>query len=617
MFNLKIILFLLLNTIIYANILNVDDKTKFYDLLPSSQIYIDKTKSLTIDDIKNKNITFKDNDKKLLGFGYSPDFSVWIKFTLKNNTNKTINKILEYDNSLTTNIKIFDITSKQIVQDGLFYINEDRKTINPIYKIKLTPNESKIFYIKVSSHITTLIIKLNLWDIDNFYKKELKHQFILALFFGAMLVLAIYNLFIYFFTKDISYLYYVLYILGIIAHHSIYVGVANIYVLNQIQINIIIEFASLLVAFPVLVFGLFTKSFLQVTQYPTYNKILNIFLFIIPTSIIIFIVSDDFDKYRNLISLSFAIYLMILTVYSALRKNRQAYFILFGWCILFVAYIFMYLSREGIFNIYIHYPYLIETVFVLEAIIFSIALSDRIKQLQKDKEEVNKKLILQQQNEKERLEIKVLEKTNDLKTALDEKGLLLKELNHRVKNNMQTIVSLIKLQNDKIEDKKIQDIFITIQNRINAMSHLHELLYQQDNIEYVNAYEYFDILIEELKDSYNKSINIKFNIHAELKMEQAIYCGLILNELVSNSFKYAFPNNAGTININLDKNNGTFILYITDDGIGYNSNLNNHSLGLTIVDTLTKEQLGGNIEVESLNGVKVKITWSNSNNDKN
>jgi len=274
---MKMILLAVFSTFIYANSLSVDHNVGFYDLLPHTEIYIDKSKKLTIKDIEKKNQEFKENDKKLLGFGYSPDFNVWVKFTLQNNTNKEVHKIIEYDNALTTNITFYNINSNIVKQEGLFHISTNRKTLTPNFKIELKPYESKTYYIKASSYVTTLIIKLNIWSIDKFYEKEIQHQLILALFFGAMSILAIYNLFIYFFTKDVSYLYYVLYIFGTIFHHSIYTGIANIYILSQNFSIYIIEYASVLIAFPIFALGLFTKSFLQIQNYSLQNKILNLF----------------------------------------------------------------------------------------------------------------------------------------------------------------------------------------------------------------------------------------------------------------------------------------------------------------------------------------------------
>ena len=216
----------------------------------------------------------------------------------------------------------------------------------------------------------------------------------------------------------------------------------------------------------------------------------------------------------------FLIFLMIITLYAVIKKNQQAYFILFGWFIFLSSGLLMYLSSAGIFNITKYFPYLIETSFVMEAIIFSIALANRITSLQKERNEANQKLILQKENETKRLTNEVNLRTQDLKNALDEKELLLKELNHRVKNNMQTIVSLIRLQSDEVEDEKLRDILLTIQNRISAMGHLHELLYRQDNIEYIDVYEYFELLIEEVRDSYDSYIDIHLEIKTKIQLEK-------------------------------------------------------------------------------------------------
>ena len=267
---------LLCTSILYSKVLTINDDVKLYDILLSSQIYIDKTRKLTIEEIIKKSKEFEDNDKKLLGYGYSPSFDVWIKFTLKNESNQTIYKLLEYANSMTTDIVFYDITNNTRTEEGLFYTSSTRSSINPTFKIMITPYRTKTYYIKASSYITTLIIKLNLYKNEDFYADELKHQAVLFLFFGAMLVLAIYNLFIYFFTKDISYLWYVLYVIGISIHHTLYVGIANLYIVDNSAMNIIVRFASLFIAIPIFFLALFLKSFLPNInihhQRPYFNK---------------------------------------------------------------------------------------------------------------------------------------------------------------------------------------------------------------------------------------------------------------------------------------------------------------------------------------------------------
>lgn len=601
----------LLMTLSHAQSIDISQEIDYAELLPHSKIYIDHTRVLTINDILEGKVLFKENKEKLLGYGFSPNFDVWIEFTLTNTSEKGIHKIIEYNNPITTYLKFFDPDKKYEAQeDGLFTINKDRKSINPTFNIQINPHETKTYYLKASSYITTLIIKLNIWDAQSFYEKEIRYQFILALFFGAMSILGFYNLFIFFFTKDISYLFYFLYIFGVITHHLIYIGIGSIYLLNQAWIIHSIAYASLISSFPIFALALFTKSFLQVKQYPILNKILNIFMILLPLSVYVFIMTDAFNKYRNILGVILLGYLLFITIYATCKKNRQAYFILLGWCAIFLAILFMLLSSTGVFNIYQYFPYFIETSLVLEAIIFSIALADRIKQLQRDRELADQKLINQQANEKDRLTAQVEEKTNNLKVALDEKEILLKELNHRVKNNMQMIVSLIRLQNDDIEDKKLKNVLTTIQNRISTMKHLHELLYKQNQISYINTFDYFDLLLDDIKESYcDGDVAIEVKIEAQLKIEEAIYCGIILNELVTNSFKYAFVDKQGLIFIHLTKSDRTYSLSVRDNGIGYNTKESFDSLGLILVNTLAKNQLKGNITIDSTNGVSVIINW--------
>ena len=591
-----------------ASTIEIKDKED-YEILSKSQIYIDKTNNLTLKEIQNKDSSFKANKEKLLGYGYSPDFTLWVKFTLTNTTYTTINNVLEYENPLTTHITFFDLKNSSKQKEGLFHINPNRKTLNPIFKIKLLPNESKTFYIKASSKTTTLIVKLKLWDTENFYEKELKYQFILALFFGAMFILGIYNLFIYFYTKDISYFYYVLYIFGIILHQLVYVGVASTYLLNKTLMIFVIQYASLLVTFPAISLALFTQYFLKINKYPKLNKLFNFSILLVFAVALLYSTIELPQIFRNLLPALLLVLLLATTIYETLKKNHQAYFILLGWFIFLSSGLFMYLSSSGIFNIGLYIKYFVESSLVSEAIIFSIALAYRIKQLQYEKDIANEQLLLQQKNETIVLEKEVKRKTDNLTVALDEKEILLKELNHRVKNNMQTMVSLLRLQIDETEDYKCQEQLLTIQHRINAMSHLHELLYQQDNLEYINANEYISILAYELSDSYNKNIDILLDISINMKTEEAIYCGLIINELVTNSFKYAFTKDQGTISIELFKKDSRNVLIVNDDGVGFDQTQSFSSLGLVLVETLVTKKLNGELNIKSNNGVEAKIIW--------
>lgn len=594
---------LFFTNILYAKIITIDEKTEQLEILSSSQIYIDKTRKLTIDDIVLKDVKFEDNDKEHLSYGYSPDFNVWVKFTVKNVSNRPVQKLLEYGNPLTSHLNLYDIYTAKEQKDGIFQINTNRKSVNPIFLINIEPNQTKVFYLKASSTITTLIIKLKIWEQTFFYNNELKHQAILFLFFGAMFVLAIYNLFIYFFSKDISYLYYVLYIFGVIIHHLFYIGIFYIYIDNKELAPSILAYSAYIVAFPIVLLALFLRSFLRIYEHKTLNKILLSLIVFVIFSIVLS--TELLIQYRNLTSMLLLVFLIGLTIYFTYKRNRQAYFILLGWIVIFIAIVLMYLSSIGLFDVYKYFSYVTEIAFITEAIIFAIALSDKINTLKTN-------LIVQKRTENERLELQVQEKTKDLKLSLEEKTLLLQELNHRVKNNMQMIVSMIRLQTNDIEDQKVQSLFITTQNRLNAMSELHELLYQKEDISYINAYEYFTTLIDGLQETYLQNIKINYIIDTDLETEQAISCGIILNELVTNSLKYAFNKQNQEnryIDIFLSKFQDKYTFIIKDNGSGYDQEKTKKSFGLILVTTLVESKLQGTIDIDSKDGVETIIVW--------
>lgn len=197
--------------------------------------------------------------------------------------------------------------------------------------------------------------------------------------------------------------------------------------------------------------------------------------------------------------------------------------------------------------------------------------------------------------------------------SLKEKELLLKEIHHRVKNNLQIIISLIYLQSQKAQDPKTMDICSESLNRIKSMGLIHEYLYQSKDFKHIDFKDYLIGLISILKESYktkNIPISFELNVKEKVKFEQATYCGLIINELVSNALKHAFIGRKnGKIKIGFEKHNGNYMLTVLDDGIGIH-NLNavdeNKSLGLKIVRTLT-EQLKGDVNISVNSGTLIQV----------
>jgi two-component sensor histidine kinase len=215
--------------------------------------------------------------------------------------------------------------------------------------------------------------------------------------------------------------------------------------------------------------------------------------------------------------------------------------------------------------------------------------------------------------------------------SLHEKETLLKEIHHRVKNNLQIISSLLNLQADQIDDPAFKEKYRVSRDRIRSMALVHEKLYESENLSLIDFGDYVLSLAKSLNISYNPDnsrIAMKLDVAENeglFKIETAIPCGLILNELLSNSFKYAFlEENKGNISVffgcigenradgKSGKNKKEYCLSVKDDGRGLPENLNPHeadSLGFQLITILT-EQLDGKLSLNRKEGTEFSLVFS-------
>lgn len=234
----------------------------------------------------------------------------------------------------------------------------------------------------------------------------------------------------------------------------------------------------------------------------------------------------------------------------------------------------------------------------------------RLKQRSNEKLEAKQKEINQQNKSLQQL-------LDDKDQLLQEKEWLLKEIHHRVKNNLQMVMSLLNTQSAYLENEAAVKAIRDSQHRMQAISLIHKKLYLSENVGFVDMSSYINELVHYLRDSFDTGHRIVFEQHVELvrlDVGQAVPLGIILNEAITNSLKYAFPGNQnGIITVSLQHTNDkSLLLTIMDNGAGLPGNLdasNSNSLGINLMKGLSK-QLNGDFVIDSNEGVIITIQFA-------
>jgi len=205
-------------------------------------------------------------------------------------------------------------------------------------------------------------------------------------------------------------------------------------------------------------------------------------------------------------------------------------------------------------------------------------------------------------------------KYNALMNQMRQKNILLAEVNHRVKNNLSVIIGIIRLKQGNTENKEVYDALTDFQNRILSIASIHNQMYKGNEYEYINLNSYASELITNLRESHIVENNVKINREVEsvdIHISKVIPCGLILNELITNSFKHAFSNvNDPTISISFKEHGGHFNFTYNDNGIGVDNEIlkNESGIGISIIETLA-DQLDAKYEFASDNGLHFRMTF--------
>ncbi len=603
------LLFAFISAFSEASIINIATQSKI-SLLESSSIYLDEG-DLTLEEIVARGL-FKSYKKPYINIGTSPK-TVWVKFALHNNSQKPMQKTLVISSPMLENISLYTDSLGSALLNGREHSTREHSTLFYRYTIDIEAKATTKYYLKVKSYYSPVDFGLTLQDEKDYLAEDMSQQLIAVMLLGVIMALMLYNFLISLHTRDKSYLYYSIYLFALVYHQVSYLGLTQIYLPSTFN-AIDIQIPNLKGTFIIVSSSLFAMNFLKTYTMPTLNKIYKLF---ISFSIINVLISYLFDiRSMNIIAMIAILYVaftLISGVISYMHGNKQARLFIVGFLLLFISYMMLALDALGVTSIMQEYRSILAWSTAIDALILSLAFADRYIILQQEKTEVDRLILNESKHREEIVQEEVTKKTSQLNQALMIKDILLQEVHHRIKNNLQIILSMIRLQNDKIKDDDIAKKLTDLENRVNAISKTYELLLSSDNLENIDMETYIESLLVDISatcDSAKCHIEIKTDINAIVPLRESIYIGLIINELVTNAYKYAFDIGKGSITVSLIQNKNRYTLTIEDDGKGYIFNKESSTLGLQLIQTLVYDQLEGEMEQYTKGYTKYIIRFS-------
>ena len=585
----KILLYLLLFfysiTLHALTVVDIVNESGTISLLEESELYLGEG-NLTKKEIAEGRY-LKEYTKQNINIELSHQ-TVWIHFKLKNSSTDSIEKALVLNSPSLEFISLFTEESLKPRLSGISH-NANHFTIYYSYMINIPPHTVKEYYLRVASPHKSFFFNLTVQSYEEFRRDDAFKQAPRLLMLGILLGLMIYAFLLGFYSQDISYFYYGMYLFFTLTHQITFLGLTQIYLphwLILFDMPLAITKLGLALFFAIL----FALSFLKIDKKSIIFKIY--ILFLLSTLWIIIFVKTL--SVMLLVGVAFVFFNFIVAVVRYRSGYKQARLFIVGFGVVSIAYISVVLDSFGFTSILDYFPNILMWAFTIEVLVLTLAFADRYKILQEIKEKSDR-------DREKIIKDEVIQKTAELNKALKVKSLLIKEVHHRVKNNLQIILSMIRLQTDKLEDKLTKEKFSELENRINAIAKTYNMLIVEEELDEIDMEEYIEMLLLDIKESMfgvSSDIELKLDIDASLPIGKAVYIGIIINEMVTNSYKYAFENHIGSISISLHHLNEKYQLSVSDTGKGFIYDENHPSLGIKLIRALVKEQLRGTIEMQ-------------------
>lgn len=572
--------------------------------------YEDNDASLTFNQLDSTK--FIETEPSQLIFGVTKK-TVWVKVNIDSIVQNPF--VLTIDRSLIDTLQIF-IPEKQSTKTYLFGIRKirpEQALVNPMPSILIDPNKlvSKNIYIKANSSYS-LLLPIELSYPKEFYKNSQLYDFFAAILLGALLVMMLYNFFLWTSVRDNTYLIYCLGILFTIIIQATIQGYSFLVLPHTLAISY--YFVSIGIAANVILSVWFCIRLLVRRNFKKWMLFCCYVLIAMAGAIILLDVLSFHHQAKVIVVLSTtlgSICLLLIGCILWFKKVVAAKYFTLAWVIYLVGILVYGLRSEGVLEHNFFTSNFAHIGKFCEVLLLSFALGNKYNTVKREKE----RLQLQLNSELEDL---VSERTLALNLALQEKDILIKEVHHRVKNNLQVISSILNIQSRGLVDQKAKEAVMEGQSRIKAMSFIHQKLYKGEDLAYIDMESYINELATYLFKTYKPSnlINLRLNLAPiKLDLDSAIPIGLILNELITNALKYAFiEETEGTLSIGFERQDEQCILIVQDSGVGLPSNLKEaKTMGMRLINTLS-DQIEATLDIRNTPGASFQLSFTPSVN---
>ncbi|WP_428739879.1 7TM diverse intracellular signaling domain-containing protein [Sulfurimonas sp.] len=555
-------------------------------LLETSEIFIDKGAKLGYVQVVEFPELFSKSQTDFISRGYTTDEAIWIKFTLHNDSNETLKRVLHIDNSMLDTITLYQDENSSETK-GALHRDEIEGILDFYFYIELQQKEHHTYYLRVLSNSCATYFHLYLETKDELWRKTLNRELILGAFFSLLFTLLIYNFFIFLFTREKLYLFYTLFVLALANNHLSYTAMTmpvltNLLTFEEIKTYTAIDAYLGIYYFAVLVIFLllFSRELMQLKKYKFFDTFVKLQLI---SYVLLALFSQHYFYLLDIMT-----YLSVLTIFFLLlcasyllhKREENSIYLVLGFGLNLVGTLSWLFFNTGTYIPKGGYWYFYEISISIEALLFAIILSKRLNH------------------------------TKALADSLSTQKTLIRELHHRVKNNLQFIVSFYRLKLRRHLSNDAQLMLQEAEQSVRSIGKIHEILYAQKNLTHVDMQTYFEQLADEIKRGYTtKIINTTIKTDITLGVDEAIYCGIIINELITNSIKYAFTDDMGEIVVSFDQNDSQNTLCVQDDGVGFDYDSKKDSFGLSFIENLVSNELKGKLLFDKQNGAKFTITW--------